>query len=315
MSEEIIEDAGLTNQEFLAAILDAADGHLKQASASGTRQIKRKIREAGFARMVLPFKDVDVTTQSIPGSDLPVVVEEMEADSPGAKAVSFGGAPDTVFYHGDSFVVYFHNIQTPEFKQNIYVLKTYKNDLRNTVTDNALRDVHTAEDAGLINQVDDIVGTLGVADGAAGYQQNYGIVGGISRTNYPLIQNYLEDRELMNGCYLMNRNTAKVFQTWDRTDIGGDLAQDIFTDGAAALKSGKIGGIPHIFTMKKALVPNSVVYQFAEPDYLGRAYVLQPLTLYIKKEKDTITVSAMEKIGITFANVAGLNRVEFGQSE
>lgn len=313
MSEVKTEDVGISNQEFLSAIIDAPDGPLKQASASGTRMIKRRIREAGFARMVLPFKDVDSEVQRLPDTDLPVVVEEMEPDSPGAKAVSFGGAPDTVFYHGDTFVVYFHNILTPEFKQNIYQLRTYKNDLRNIVTDNALRDVHTQEDAGMINQVDEIVGTLDTANGAAGVIQNHGIVGGITRSSYPLIQNHLEDRELMNGSYLMNRNTAKVFQTWDRADIGGDLAQDIFENGASALKAGKIGGVPHIFTMKKALVPNNVVYQFAEPDYLGRAYVLQPLTLYIKKEKDVIVVSAMEKIGITFANVAGVNRVEFGQ--
>jgi hypothetical protein len=188
---------------------------------------------------------------------------------------------------------------------------TYKNDLKTIITDNALRDVHTIEDHGFISQVDDLTGTIDTADGAAGVVQYNGVSGAISRTTYPLIQNYLEDRELMNGVFLMNRATAKVFQTWDRNDIGGDLAQDIFTDGAAAIKTGKINGVPHIFTMKKALVPNDVVYQFAEPDYLGRAYVLQDLTLYVEKKKDVLTFSAMEKIGITFANVAAVNKVKF----
>jgi hypothetical protein len=315
MSEEIkIEDVALSNQEFLAAIEAAPDGQLKNASVAGTKMIKRRIREAGFARMILPFKPVVDPTQRLPDSDMPVVVEEMEPDSPGAKSAAFMDSPDTVFFHGDTFVVYFHKILTPEFKKNIDQLRTYKNDLKAVITENALRDVHTAEDTGFMAEVDDIVGAVGGV-GAAGVQQNFSIVGGITRSNYPLIQNYLEDRELMNGVYLQNRNTAKVFQTWPREEIGGDLAERLFTDGASALVGGKIGGVPHIWTMKKALVPNNVVYQFAEPDYLGRAYVLQDLTLYVEKKKDIITFSAMEKIGMTFANVAGLNRVQFGAEE
>ena len=311
MSEEVkVEDVALSNQAFLAAIEASPDGVLKNASAAGTKMIKRRIREAGFARMILPFKPVGDATQRLPDSDMPVVIEEMEPDSPGAKAVAFMDSPDTHFFHGDTFVVYFHKILTPEFKKNIDQLRTYKNDLKAVVTDNALRDVHTAEDTGFIAQVDELVGAAG-GTGAAGVTQNFNIASGITRTNYPLIQNYLEDRELSNGAYLMGRNTAKVFQTWDRTEIGGDLAERLFVDGASALQSGKIGGVPHIFTMKKALVPQDVVYQFAEPDYLGRAYVLQDLTLYVEKKKDIITFSAMEKIGMTFANVAGVNRVNF----
>jgi hypothetical protein len=89
MSEEIT-DVKVSNQELLASIIDAADGSLKNASAAGTKMIKRRIREAGFARKILPFQTVtesDVTR--LPDSDMPVVVEEMEPDSLGAKAVPF----------------------------------------------------------------------------------------------------------------------------------------------------------------------------------------------------------------------------------
>jgi hypothetical protein len=63
--------------------------------------------------------------------------------------------------------------------------------------------------------------------------------------------------------------------------------------------------------MKRDLVADGVVYQFAEPNFLGRAYVLQDVTMYVEKKKDILRFSAQEKIGITFANVAGLNKVTF----
>jgi len=315
MSDVNVQDISLTNQEFLSAIEQAPDGQLKNASASSTQVLRRRVRESGFARSILPFKPAGAAVQRLPDNDMPVIVEDMEPDSPGAKAVPFMGSPDTVFYHGDTFLVMFHKIVSPEFKKNIHQLQTYKHDLKAMVTDNALRDIHTTEDQAFISQVDDLVGPDGVTGpGASGEPQNFGTNDGIIRSMYPLHMSYLEDRELMNGVFLMNRKTAKAFLTWNRSEIGGDLAQAIFEDGASAISKGKILGVPHIYTSKKALVPHNVEYQFAEPDYLGRAYVLQDLVLYIEKRKDIITFSAMEKIGITIGNVAAVNKVTFHTS-
>ena len=50
----------------------------------------------------------------------------------------------------------------------------------------------------------------------------------------------LENQNLNNGVILMNRKTAKQFLTFDRSEIGGDLAQDLFKDGLTALQQAKI---------------------------------------------------------------------------
>lgn len=68
--------------------------------------IRRRIREHGFTRLILPFKPIsDSDLTSLPNTELPVVVEEMEPDVPGAKSISFNDSADTEFYRADKFVV------------------------------------------------------------------------------------------------------------------------------------------------------------------------------------------------------------------
>lgn len=306
-----VEPAEVLNRKLLDAINDSSDGYLKSASEAASNMIRRKLRENGFSRAILPYKQVsneDLTY--LPDTELPVIVEEMEPDSPGAKSISFNDTADTAFYRMDKFVVYFAKIVTKEFTKNVDELRTYKSDLRGVITDNALKDVQTEEDGRFIKTVDTIVGAVN-GTGEAGVAQNFEIQGDITRDTYVEILSHLENRRLNNGVFLMNRKTAKKFLKWDRTEIGGDLAQQLFQDGLTALSEGKVMGIRHIFTIKDELVPNQVVYQFAEPSYMGRAYILQNVTMYVEKKKDILRFSAMEKIGLTIANVAAVAKSKF----
>ena len=310
-NEISVEAPEVLSKKLFDAINNAGDGFLKNASEAGTQMIRKRLRENGFTRLILPFKQVsDADLNYLPDTELPVIVEEMEPDSPGAKAIPFNDTADSAFYRGDKFVVYFCKITTPEFVKNVDELRTYKNDLRQVITDNSLKDIHTEEDSRTINEVDTIVGSVGGV-GASDYQQNFEISGGIKRSNYKEVLNHLEDRELNNGLFLMNRHTAKEFLEWDRTEFGGDIAEKLALDGLTALTEAKIFGVRHAFTMKRGIVPDNVLYQFAEPNFLGRAYVLQDVTMYVEKKKDILRFSAHEKIGITFANVSACNKTTF----
>jgi len=299
------------NRKLLDAISNSDDGYLKSASDAASNMIRRKLRENGFSRSIIPYKPVtNEKLTYLPDTDLPVIVEEMEPDSPGAKSVTFNDTADTAFYRMDKFVVYFAKIVTPEFTKNVDELRTYKSDLRGIITDNALKDVQTEEDGRFVGTIDRVVGAYGGV-GESGSQQAFSLAAGITRDSYVEILSHLENQRLNNGVYLMNRKTAKAFLKWDRSEIGGDIAQNMFQDGLTALTEGKVMGIRHIFTIKDELIPNNEVYQFAEPSYLGRAYVLQNVTMYVEKKKDILRFSAMEKIGLTIANVAGVAKSKF----
>jgi hypothetical protein len=308
---EQLDSPEVFNRQLLEAIANAQDGHLKSASEASSRMVRRRIRENGFGRLILPFKPVtDADLNQLPDTELPVIIEEMEPDSPGAKAINFNDTADTAFYRGDKFVVYFCKIVTDEFTKNVDELRTYKSDLRGVVTDNALKDMHTTEDSRFISTIDTMVGAIGGV-GASGAQQNFQINGAIHRSTYPDILNYLENRNLNNGVYLMNRKTAKAFLKWDRAEIGGDLAESLMKEGLTALQEAKVMGIRHIFTIKRNLVPDGTIYQFAEPGFLGKAYELMPITMFVEKKKDILRFSAMEKVGLTIANVAAVNQANF----
>ena len=317
MEEDI--NIEVMNREILDAITDAEDGQIKNAASAASNMIRRRIREDGFSRNILPPKTVtNDGLDRVPDHDRPVIIEDMEPGSKGAKSIPFGDSADTSFYYGNKFVCSFNVITTPEFTKDINELRTYRMDLRKVITDNALRDMQAEEDYQFINTVDQIVGTAGQASAATGYNQNINVVKTgaangtfFSREDYVQVLSVLEDLSLNNSVILMNRKTAKSFLTMDRSEIGGDLAQTLLTDGLGALQEAEIFGVRHLFTIKRDIIPDDTVYIFAEPEYLGRFYTLQDPTMYVEKKKDILRFSARETLSVTFANLAGCAKVNF----
>jgi len=299
------------NARILAAIDDSPNGEIKSASTAGTNMIRRRIREEGFLRRIIPPQTVtNDDLNRVLQHDRPLIIEDMEPGQRGSKSIPFGDAADTVPYYGNKYAVYFNPITTPEFTKDINELRTYRMDLRQVVTDNALKDIETEEDTQFINTVNAITGpSNGV--GASGVQQNFVLTGGFERDTYVNVLNGLENVYLNNGVILMNRNTAKGFLKWGRDEIGGELAEELFKKGLTALTEATIFGVKHLFTIKRNLVPDGVVYTFAEPNYLGKFYELQQTCMFIEKKKDILRVSARETIGVTVANVNGCQQYYF----
>jgi len=310
--ETQIEDFNESNASLLAAWQDSADGHHKSSSASATNMIRRRIREESVVRRVLPLqtkteKDLEMDLKH----DQPVIREHFEAGSMGAYSVPLGETYDSEFYFGDKFEVIFNTIQSRELRKSIFELMTYKNlDLRRVTTDNVMRDVHTEEDSAFFTGLYDMVGPVG-GIGASGYPQHFEIEGGITRDSYKEVLSVVEDFNLNNGTIIMNRRTAKAFLGWGRDELGGDLTEKLTKGGLAALEDNILFGVRHIFTIKRDMVPDGRVIVLTEPGYLGRYYQLKPLTAYVERRKNYITVSADQVVGLTIANVAGACVVDF----
>lgn len=306
-----IDNVQERNARILSLIDDSPSGDIKSASAAGTNMIRRRIREEGFLRRIIPPQTVtNDDLNRVLQHDRPVIIEDMESGQRGSKSIPFGDAADTEFYYGNKYAVYFNPITTPEFVKDINELRTYRMDLRQVTTDNALKDVQTEEDTRFIAVANAITGpSNGV--GAGGVQQNFVITGGFERDTYVNVLNGLEDVYLNNGVILMNRKTAKNFLKWGRDEIGGDLAERLLTDGLSALQEAKLFGVKHLFTIKRNLVPDNVIYTFAEPNYLGKFYELQQLIMYLEKKKDMLRIQARELIGVTVANVLGIQQYSF----
>ena len=305
------EEIAVFNERFIRGLDQDAVESCKTASVEGSNMIRLRIRENGFFRHIIPIKPVtDADLDRSLTSELPRMIEDMESASPGSVSIPFNGSPESVTYRGAKFEIVFSKLATREYVKNVDELRTYKMDLRQLTTDNALKDMQTEEDARLIKTADRVVGSVGGV-GESNENQNTLIAGAITRSTYPYLKNNLQDLNLNIGVYLMNRHTAVTFETWGRDEIGGDLSQKIFEEGLAGMDKFKIGGVPHIATIKRDLVPDNVVYQFTEPGYLGRFYSLEDVTMFVERRKDILRFSAHEKIGMQIANVRGIFKTSF----
>lgn len=332
MSEtnENLKDCRTSNAELIARILEEDAGEIKSASTAGTNMIRRRIREDGFLRNIItPEIVTNADLDRVVSGDKPVIIEDMEPLSPGAVALPFGGVSDSTFFYGDKFTIQFNPVVTREYVKDIDELRTYRMDLRQVITDNALKDVQTREDGDFISLVDSVVGTSPANWGGvgstgttgqwgsspsvsnAGIYQNWNIYGGFTRDNYVESLKVIENQNLNNGVFLLNRATGKNILKFSRDQIGGDLSEELFKNGMKALTSQEIFGVKHLFTIKRDLVPDNTMYLFTEPGFLGRFYELTPLTMYVKKEKNFLRFSARETIGLSIANIAGLAQWNF----
>ena len=316
-----IDNHDQTAELLVEALSGPEQGEMtKLASATGS-YVRLRLRENGFWRKILPPKNItSADLARLPNTELPCVLDEMEFDSPGARVAPLNESSDVEYFYGSRFVTYIFRIITPEFTKNVDELRTYKNDPRQILTENVLKDMNTVEDTQGIVACDELVGTAATAaapnptDSASGQPQSFSYAAGLTRTSYVDILSHLENLELNNGVFLVNRKTAKEFLRFTRDEIGGDLSQDMFKRGLKALPEFSIMDVPHIATMKRNLVPDNVVYQFAEPNYMGRFYILQDATMFVKKEKDILKFSAMSKLGFSIPNVRAVCRTRFGVS-
>jgi hypothetical protein len=333
MSEHaiLINDPEVFNRELLAALTGPGDDATltKKASQVATQAIKRRLRETGWMREILPMKPLPASELGrYPAEeDNLFTVDEMEPDQPGAVSLPLNDSHRTHYFRGQGFITRFFKIATPEWVKNVHELAVYKKiDLQKVIVDNSLKDMMTHEDTRFIGWIDAILGAAGGANGAAGVQQNFDYSAGgldepastggngvsITRENFRRFTlSHLEDRELNNGIFLVNRKTAKEHLGWGRDEVGGDKAQELLFKGNAALEKLELFGVPILSTMKRDLIADGEVYQFAEPDYLGKAYSLKDVTMYVERKKDLIRISAEEIIGVSIANVAAVNKVTF----
>ena len=304
----------LTNREMIDEILDPdTQGIVKRASAIATKATRTTIREEGFQRAIIPFEKItDAQLDYYGNSELPGKWYELEPDSPPARSVPYYSTPNTFVYSAEKYVVLISPIITEEATKNVNELRTYRTDLRTTVQDNMLRDIHIAEDTGLMAYTNRIVGNAVALSAAPGVEvQNVDLEVGWSRTSVARAQSFMIDRGCPLGINLVNQRTANEFLGWHRDEVGGDLAQELLKKGLKAMDKFEIMGMPWLSTIKNGLVPNGYVFQFGPPEWLGHALMLEDISVVIKKEYDFLRMRAQEQVGITFGNTRPVQKLRY----
>ena len=272
---------------------------------------RTKMREDGFLRRILPPLQIsnDELDRQV-DTDKPVKVVDKEPDSPASISVPFATLPQNVYIRGPRYRVHFHRIVSPRFTKDVDELRTYSMDIRQVLSDNAIKDMLAEEDGKFIAAVDSCVGAAGSSPATSGTIQHQALGATINRSTIAEMMKILPrtPSRLETQTVLVNNLLVKELLKLDRAAIGGDLSQDLLLNGWA---EGTISGAKLVVTIKQDLVGDNDAYLFADPKFIGKFFMIEDTTMYVKREAYMLEFFAYETIGATIGNTSGVGRAVF----
>jgi hypothetical protein len=300
-----------TQNEAVIYGLTSTDPFVQKEAANGVNDYLRiRAREDGFARRIQP--PVNVTPSDLDrqvDTVKPVIVKDMEPNSPGAYSVPLGTVPLDHYIDAPRYRVPFDRIISHRHTADVGNLLTYDLDIRQVFNDLILKDMLHEEDRKYIAACDFIVGNVNTVKTSIA-AKSYIQVGALTRATLAYAMEGLPstNRHLNPATALINNITIWKVAALGRDAIGGDLAEDIFVNGFAERK---IMGLDWIITIKTDLVPTNIMYQFAAPKFLGDFFILEDVTMSTKTENYMFEMFGYEFIGGAVKNDAALCKVAF----
>lgn len=296
------------NEVVIERLLSDDPAMQKQAAQTLTDYIRVKAREDGLARAILP--PITVTQADLDPQvnfEEPAIIFEKEPDTANAVTVPFAGTVDATEIEGDRYLVTFDTVRTLKKRTSKFRLMTYRNDIRQIITDLDLKEILEHEDRRFFATVDSILGgavntTLTSAGGVSLWQN---VAGGLTPQSLVDMLQIMPQAsgDFVPATIVMNQYRAMELLSWDALELGDNYKQEIVQSG---FTEGQIFGKKLIITIKDDIVANDDVYLFAEPDKLGRFCVLQDATIYPDVDVDMLEWTIMECIGLTIAQTVGI---------
>lgn len=305
------EESQLLN-ETLFEKLSSRDPALEKQAVDAVNDFTRvKMREDGFYRRIMPPLPIsnDELDRQV-DTDKPVKVVDKEPESPAAISIPFATLPQNLYIRGPRYRVMFDRIVTPRFTKDVDELRTWIMDIRQVLSDNAIKDMLAEEDGKFIRSVNTAIVGPGLTVPTSGTVQHEVLAGGITRDtlwdSLKIMPNTPSNLEV-HTC-LINNITIKEVGKFGRDEMGGDLSGDIMRNGWTLTE---FMGKTWIITIKKGLVPTNTIYYFADPKFIGKSYVLEDTTMYIRREAYMLEFFAYETMGGTIGHTSGIARADF----
>lgn len=299
------------NQAFFEKITSEDVGLQKDAQQAVNDFTRVKMREDGFWRKILPPVPIanDELDRQV-DTEKNVKVVDKEPDSPAAISIPYATLPMNRYIQGPRYRVMFDRIATANFTTDVGRLRTWDMDIRQVLSDNAIKDMLAEEDGKAIAAVTaGLVGANTIVP-ETGITQWRTIDGGITRETIndalKILPQTPSHLEVATG--LINSVFVKDLQKWGRDEVGGDLSEEIARNGFAERV---MFGVRFIITIKRDLVGDATMYMFAEPKFLGKFFILEDTTMHIEKKAYLLNFFAYEEIGSAIGNVAAMARADF----
>lgn len=290
--------AQLINSQFIRKI---DEGRTKEAAAEGSAFIRSKLRQASFAREILPpqlLGDDEIDRDE--KTDLPKKIVEIEPDS-SATFVPFKGTGRRTWFKGPRYSVYFGKIESDKFTKSKFELMSYQNDIRKILTDNSVKDMADQEDERFYETMDAIVTMYP--------NQVVSPAGGLTAANVVDGLKNLISRKLPVGKILCSEELYMDALKLPATSVGDDIASRHYDQGLTP--ESKLWGHSVVTTIKNDIIPNNEMWIFAPQQFLGNFFLLQDATLYIEQRADMIEFWSYAAVGIGIGNTGGVTKIVY----
>jgi hypothetical protein len=314
MSNENIttQDESKLVNEALFEKLASRDPVLEKQAVDAVNDFTRtKMREDGFFRKILPPMPIsnDELDRQVE-TDKPVKIVDKEPDSHAAISVPFATLPQNLYIKGPRYPVTFDRIVTPRFTKDVDELRTWIMDIRQVLSDNAIKDMLAEEDGKFMRAVNTAIVGPGLVVPTSGTVQYEVISGGITRDTLwdglKILPNTPSNLE--THTVLINHITIKEVAKFSRNEMGGDLSADIMRQGWTLQE---FMGKQWIITIKKGLVPTNTLYYFADPKFMGKSYTLEDTTMYIRREAYMLEFFSYETLGASIGHTSSVGRADY----
>lgn len=252
----------------------------KQAEDTVNDFTRYMMREDGIYRKIMPpvpISNDQLDRQS--WTTKPVKIVDKEPRSPAAISIPFATLPMNLYIKGPRYSVMFDRIATTKFTCDVDDLRTWIMDIRQVLSDNAIKDMQAEEDGKFLRAVNTAVVGPGLTVPTSGTVQHKVLNGGITRNtlaeSLKTLPNTPSSLEVVT--VLCNNITIKDAMKFGHDEAGGTISQDILRDGWT-LK--RFLGCDWLITIKKGLVPTNTMYHFAAKDWIGKNFQLEDTTMY-----------------------------------
>ena len=300
----------MVNAALIERLTSSDPGMQKEASDAINDYTRMRIREDGFWRRILP--PVTITNDELDrqvDTDKPVKVIDKEPQSPAAISIPFATLPINRYIKGPRYRVMFDRIATPKFTKDVDELRTYDMDIRQILSDNAVKDILAEEDGKAMLTLASLLGVANSLVTETGVAQYVTINGGITRDTLAEAMKTLPRTPNHLNCATVLINNVSIWDIvkFQRNEVGGDMSQELFRTG---FTERELMGVRWIITIKRDLVPDGTVFMFAEPKFIGKFYMLEDVTMYVDRKAFMLEFYAYESLGSCIGNVASVARAD-----
>lgn len=296
------DETRMTNAAVVESLFSRDPSMQKRAQDQVNDVIQTKAREDGIMRgPVLGAETVgmdELDTQV--DVEAPTKIFEKEPYIPAAVTVPFGHEANALEITGNRGLVIFHKITTKRHRKDKHLLATFKNDVRQLITDQDVKEILEEEDLTSFALIDDMLGgapgtPVPMADDNVLWKS---IAGTLTPQTWVDAMQILMDTpaRFRPATVVINQHLAENLVAWDSDELSPDILEEVNRRGWVQTT---FKGRNLVITIKSNVVANNEMYMFAEPNQLGRFWILEDVTMYPKAEGSILEWWSEEVIGIT----------------